>query len=76
MRGVIGMFYAISISSGVFVTSLLVWINNWRWLSGICAVQPFFYFIAMWFAPESPYFLVRKGLICLFNQTRHKCFHI
>lgn len=60
MRGTLGMFFSLGLSAGFLFTSLLVWLN-WRVISGILAAQPILFLAAMYFVPESPYFLVKKG---------------
>ena len=60
MRGVIGMLYAVSISAGIWLSSLLAWLD-WRWISGILTILPVFCLPIALFVTESPYFLVKKG---------------
>ncbi len=67
MRGVVGMFFSIGLGFGVFVASLLVWLD-WRWISGFLGIQPLFLVAAMFFVPESPFFLVKRGIIDAYNH--------
>lgn len=60
MRGVVGMFFTTGLSLGVFIASLLVWLD-WRLISAILTVQPLLLLLGMYFVPESPYFLVKRG---------------
>jgi len=60
MRGVIGMLFSVSISTGVLVSSLLAWLD-WRWISGILTILPVLCLPIALISPESPYYLVKKG---------------
>lgn len=68
VRGLVGTFFSFSFCCGVFVTSLLAWLN-WRWVSAISAVQPLFLVTAMYFVPETPYFLIKQGTLWWFVYT-------
>ncbi len=62
MRGTAGLFYSMNRASGILVTSCMgLWLD-WRWLSAICTIQPLILLVGLSFAPESPYFLIKKGL--------------
>ena len=58
MRGIVGTFFSFGISFGIFITSLLVYLD-WRWVSGISLLQSIFLAVAMYFVPETPYYLVK-----------------
>jgi SP family facilitated glucose transporter-like MFS transporter 8 len=34
---------------------------DWRWLSALCTIEPLILLVGLFFVPESPYFLVKKG---------------
>lgn len=55
------MFFASMLCAGILFTSLLGWLN-WRVISGILAVFPLILLAAMCMAPESPYYLMKKGI--------------
>ncbi len=38
---------------------------DWRWISGVCTIEPIFFLIGLTFVPESPYYLVKKGQLNL-----------
>jgi len=60
MRGVVGMFFSLWIGVGYFIASLLVWLE-WRLATGLMAIQSVLYLTALYFVPESPYFLAKRG---------------
>lgn len=60
LKGRLGILYSVLLVSGILVTSLFGWLN-WRVISGISAVAPLIFFIAMFFVPESPYHLFKSG---------------
>ena len=61
MRGVVGMLFSLWIGVGFFIASLLVWLE-WRLATGLLAIQSVLYLTALYNVPESPYFLVKRGL--------------
>ncbi|XP_046640468.1 facilitated trehalose transporter Tret1-like isoform X2 [Daphnia pulicaria] len=60
LRGILGMFFSTFVCSGILVTSLMGWLN-WRLISAISAIFPVILFAAMFFAPESPYYLIKAA---------------
>lgn len=62
LRGLLGMFFSSLLCAGILVTSLTGWLN-WRLISGIAAVHPIILFVAMFFVPESPYHLIKTGVV-------------
>ncbi|EFX73487.1 hypothetical protein DAPPUDRAFT_325263 [Daphnia pulex] len=48
------------VSPTYLITSLMGWLN-WRLISAISAIFPVILFAAMFFAPESPYYLIKAG---------------
>jgi MFS family permease len=65
LRGILGMFFSTFVCSGILVTSLMGWLN-WRLISAISAIFPVILFAAMFFAPESPYYLIKAGTLFYF----------
>jgi len=61
MQGVLGMFFQLSICSGILLSSVMALGIKWRLMAAILEIFPFLLLIAMIFVPESPYYLVKKG---------------
>jgi hypothetical protein len=61
MRGTAGLFYSMNRASGILVTSFMGLCFDWRWLSALCTIEPLILLVGLFFVPESPYFLVKKG---------------
>ena len=68
IRGRLGVLYQMTIVIGIWLSTVIgVGLDNrmtedWRWISIICAFIPLFLAVAMVFVPESPYWLLKKGL--------------
>ena len=60
IRGLLGMFFSSSLCCGILVSSLMGWLN-WRLISAISAIYPLILLAAMFFVPESPYYLIKAG---------------
>lgn len=61
MQGVLGMFFQLSICSGILLSSVMALGIKWRLMAAILEIFPFLLLIGMIFVPESPYYLVKKG---------------
>ena len=60
-RGVTGTLFTLSLVAGILFASCLGIALYWRWISVICAAFSVPFFVAVWFVPESPYYLAKKG---------------
>lgn len=60
MRGALGTLFATSVCVGMLLSSVLAWLD-WRWISCILGLQSIWLIVGMFIAPESPYYLVKKG---------------
>lgn len=48
--------------TGILITSLFGLGLDWRWISAISAIDPLVFLVAMIFVPETPYYLIKKGI--------------
>ena len=62
LRGTVGNLFTLSLVTGVLLTSILAWLP-WRLITGILIIPPLLFFVAMYFVPESPYFLMKTNRI-------------
>lgn len=62
IRGTLGSFFQLLIVSGIVMTSCLGLGLKWQWLSIVCSLFVVVFLTAVIFVPESPYFLMKKGL--------------
>lgn len=58
-----GFFYSLNLTSGLLFTSVMGLWMNWRWITGICTLEPVIFIFGLLLIPESPYFLVKNGLL-------------
>lgn len=62
-RGTLGFIFQLMMSLGVLVSSAKgVFGLDWRWFSGTAAAAPLVAFFAVFFIPESPYHLLKRGV--------------
>jgi MFS transporter, SP family, arabinose:H+ symporter len=67
MRGRLVSFYQLAIVSGLLLAYLSNYlllntgINNWRWMFSSQTIPAMLFFVALFFIPESPRWLVKKG---------------
>ena len=66
----VGIFFALLVGSTYLIYQLTLQHVDWRVLSGLCCVFPLLSIVLMFFIPESPAWLVTKGVLktgdCLF----------
>lgn len=66
-RGRLVALFQFNVVSGIllaFVSNYLLFgigENSWRWMLGVQAIPSFLYFVLVFFVPESPRWLVKKG---------------
>ena len=68
MRGHLGVLFTFCISAGFLTASVLGWLP-WRWMSFLFSVMALLLYGVMFFVPESPYFLIRKGMTTTATAT-------
>ena len=73
IRGALSSAYQLLTVCGIFLTNIINYIIassgshewgvavGWRWMLGIGAIPALIFFVALWFSPESPRFLVQSG---------------
>lgn len=67
LRGRLVSFYQLAIVSGLLLAYLSNYlllntgVNNWRWMFSSQALPAIFFFTGLFFVPESPRWLVKKG---------------
>ncbi|KAG7167452.1 facilitated trehalose transporter Tret1-like isoform X2 [Homarus americanus] len=62
IRGTLGGGFQVMLTTGILFTFVVgEVVSSWRWLAAWCVVPPTLYFILVFFAKESPTFLVAKG---------------
>lgn len=66
-RGRLVTLNQMTIVSGILLSYLINWLlsgfgqNSWRWVFATAAVPSLAFFLALWFIPESPRWLVSRG---------------
>ena len=75
IRGALSSAYQLLTISGIFLTNVINYLiassgshdwgveSGWRWMLGIGAIPAAVFFIALWFSPESPRFLIQNNRI-------------
>ena len=61
IKGILGFFFQLMISTGTVVSSLLGLGLDWRWISAILSIIPLISVALMITLPESPYFSLKQG---------------
>ncbi|KAK8736027.1 hypothetical protein OTU49_005188 [Cherax quadricarinatus] len=62
VRGTLGSGFQLMVTIGVMYSYLLgALVSTWRVLAGLCIIPPVIYCVLMFFAKESPSFLLSKG---------------
>lgn len=67
IRGRLVALNQMAIVTGILLAYFMNWAlsfgdaGNWRWMFAVAAVPSLFFFIALWFVPESPRWLVEFG---------------
>jgi MFS transporter, SP family, arabinose:H+ symporter len=78
LRGRLVSFYQLAIVSGLLLAYLSNYlllntgINNWRWMFSSQTVPSLLFFFGLFFIPESPRWLVKKGNSTAANQVLSK----
>jgi sugar porter (SP) family MFS transporter len=68
-RGRLVTLNQMAIVSGILLSYLVNWllsglgVSSWRWMFATAAVPSLLFFAALWFIPESPRWLVRRGFV-------------
>lgn len=62
MRGPLGVFFPVMLAFGVLTGSLLGLGLDWRWISAALGVAPFLLLVTMISLPETPYYMLKKGI--------------
>lgn len=81
VRGTLGSTFQLMVTIGMlYAFGMGAVLPSWRWLAGLCIVPPVAYFILMFFAKESPSYLLYKGkddqAAAALQHFRGKEFHI
>ncbi|CAD7085149.1 unnamed protein product [Hermetia illucens] len=61
IRGQLGTFFQLSLTIGILITNFVGALVDWVALSTICLLFPAILLIAMFFLPETPTYLIKKG---------------
>lgn len=68
LKGALGFSFQLMVVLGILITSLFGLGLDWRLISAIMAVFPVISILSMIYVPESPYYLVKKGISLVFSH--------
>lgn len=63
LRGALGFAFQLMLVLGILITSIFGLGVDWRLTSAIMAVFPVVFLLSMIYIPESPYHLMKKGMV-------------
>lgn len=74
LRGSLGFAFQLMVVTGILLISIFgLWVD-WRLISAIMAVFPVVFVLCMIYIPESPYYLIKKGMLRKFQSLFFFCF--